>query len=131
LKRDAYDYGRIVCSYPIISTRSLYFKFFKFQFTDVSLNMLISELAAMGLQLERKKEERQKLKIFIGRSTNLVTLETVLHIYQMIMKNPDIEINLDGINWATLVENSKKKMLIPRKNDIKKEFLDQIESTNI
>lgn len=53
LKRDAYDYGRIVCSYPYFSVRSLYFKFFKFQFTDVSLNMLISELASMNLQLDR------------------------------------------------------------------------------
>jgi hypothetical protein len=30
LKRDAYDYGRIVCAYPSISIKSLYFKFFKF-----------------------------------------------------------------------------------------------------
>ena len=57
----------------------------------------------MGLMLERKKEVREKLKIFIGRSTNLVTLETVLHVYQLVMQQPDIEINLDGINWATLV----------------------------
>lgn len=40
----------------------------------------------MGLLLERKKEKREKLKIFIGRSTNLVTLETVLHVYQLVMK---------------------------------------------
>jgi hypothetical protein len=80
--------------------------------------MLISELATMGLILERKKEKREKLKIFIGRSTNLVTIETVLHVYQLVMQQPDIEINLDGINWSTLVENSKKKLLIPRTNDV-------------
>ena len=124
LKRDAYDYGRIVCSYPGISTRSLYFKFFKFQFTDVSLSALISELATMGLMLERKKEKREKLKIFIGRSTNLVTVECVLHVYQLVMQQPDIEINLDGINWATLIENSKKKLRIPRTNDINKVYTD-------
>jgi hypothetical protein len=80
--------------------------------------MLISELATMGLILERKKKKREKLKIFIGRSTNLVTIETVLHVYQLVMQQPDIEINLDGINWSTLVENSKKKLLIPRTNDV-------------
>ena len=88
--------------------------------------MLISELATMGLLLERKKEKREKLKIFIGRSTNLVTLETVLHVYQLVMQQPDIEINLDGINWSTLVENSKKKLRIPRTNDIKQVFTDQV-----
>lgn len=85
----------------------------------------------MGLMLERKKEKREKLKIFIGRSTNLVTLETVLHVYQLVMQQPDIEINLDGINWATLVENSKKKLLIPRTNDIDKVFTDTIQITTI
>ena len=69
----------------------------------MSLSALISELATMGLMLERKKEKREKLKIYIGRSTNLVTIETVLHVYQLVMQQPDIEINLDGINWATLV----------------------------
>jgi hypothetical protein len=81
----------------------------------------------MGLMLERKKKKRDKLKIFIGRSTNLVTLETVLHVYQLVMQQPDIEINLDGINWATLIENSKKKLLIPRINDIDKVYTDTIE----
>lgn len=61
------------------------------------------------------------MKIFIGRSTNLVTLETVLHVYQLVMQQPDIQINLDGINWGVLVANSKKKLLIPTTNDKKKE----------
>jgi hypothetical protein len=93
--------------------------------------MLISELATMGLLLERKKEKREKLKIFIGRSVNLVGLETVLHVYQLVMQQPDIEINLDGINWSTLVENSKKRLRIPRTNDVNKVFTDEIQDTNI
>lgn len=97
----------------------------------MSLNALISELATMGLMLERKKEKREKLKIFIGRSTNLVTLETVLHVYQLVMQQPDIEINLDGINWVTLVANSKKKLLIPTTNDVNKVYTDKIEETTI
>jgi hypothetical protein len=97
----------------------------------VSLNALISELATMGLMLERKNEKREKLKIYIGRSCNLVTLETVLHVYQLVMQQPDIEINLDGLNWTKLLENSKKSLLIPKTNDIKKEFTDTITETNI
>lgn len=80
----------------------------------------------MGMKLERKKETREKLKIYIGRSTNLVTIEVVLHVYQLVMQQPDIEINLDGINWATVLENSKKNLKIPRTNDINKVFTDQI-----
>lgn len=85
----------------------------------------------MGLMLERKKEMREKLKIFIGRSTNLVTLETVLHVYQLVMQQPDIEINLDGINWATLIDNSKKKLLIPMTNDRDQIYTDTIQTTRI
>ena len=85
----------------------------------------------MGLMLERKKELREKLKIFIGRSTNLVTLETVLHVYQLVMQQPDIEINLDGINWATLIDNSKKKLLIPMTNDRDQIYTDTIQTTRI
>jgi hypothetical protein len=92
---------------------------------------LISELATMGLMLERKKVKRDKIMISIGRSVNLVSLETVLHVYQLVMQQPDIEINLDGINWARLLENSKKKMLIPSINDKKKVFTDTITETNI
>ena len=120
-----------MCSYPAISARSLYYKFFKFQFTDVSLNALISELATMGLMLERKNEKREKLKIFIGRSTNLVTLETVLHVYQLVMQQPDIEINLDGIKWERLIKNSKRKLLIPTTNDVNKVYTDTIETSRI
>jgi 5-formyltetrahydrofolate cyclo-ligase len=47
------------------------------------------------------------------------------------MQQPDIEINLDGINWARLLENSKKKLLIPSINDKKKVFTDTITETNI
>lgn len=131
LRRTCYDYGRIVCSYPLISARSLYFKFFKFQFTDVSLSALISEIATMGMKLERLNETREKIKIFIGRSTNLVTIETVLHVYQLVMQQPDIEINLDGINWAVILENSKKSFHIPRTNDINQVFTDKIKHTAI
>ena len=85
----------------------------------------------MGLMLERKNEKREKLKIFIGRSTNLVTLETVLHVYQLVMQQPDIEINLDGIKWERLIKNSKRKLLIPTTNDVNKVYTDTIETSRI
>ena len=135
LKRDAYDYGRIVCPYPIITGKALYFKFFKFQFTDVSLQNLISELATMSMKKERetakKFQRRDKLVIYIGRSTQFVTLETVLHVYQLVAGRDDIEINLDGIMWDILIENSKKKQLIPTKNDQNQVFTERVVSTEI
>jgi hypothetical protein len=97
----------------------------------VSLSALISEIATMGMKLERLNEERDKIKIFIGRSTNLVTIEIVLHVYQLVMQQSDIEINLDGINWATVLENSKKSLRIPRTNDVNVVLTDQIKNTAI
>lgn len=97
----------------------------------MSLSALISEIATMGMKLERLNEERDKIKIFIGRSTNLVTIEIVLHVYQLVMQQSDIEINLDGINWATVLENSKKSLRIPRTNDVNVVLTDQIKNTAI
>jgi hypothetical protein len=88
-------------------------------------------IATMGMKLERLNEERDKIKIFIGRSTNLVTIEIVLHVYQLVMQQSDIEINLDGINWATVLENSKKSLRIPRTNDVNVVLTDQIKNTAI
>lgn len=85
----------------------------------------------MGIILKRQNKKREKVKIYIGRSANLVTIETVLHVYQLVMNQPDIEINLDGIDWARLLENSKKKLLIPRTNDTIESTADQNHSRQI
>lgn len=47
------------------------------------------------------------------------------------MQQKDIEINLDGINWAVVLENSKKSLRIPRDNDVNVVLTDQIKDTQI
>jgi hypothetical protein len=54
------------------------------------------------MNLERNNQgnaKKEKLVIYIGRSTEFVSLETVLHVYQLIANRNDIELNLDGIDW--------------------------------
>ena len=54
------------------------------------------------MNLERNNQgnaKKEKLVIYIGRSTEFVSLETVLHVYQFIAGRDDIELNLDGIDW--------------------------------
>ena len=56
----------------------------------------------MSMNLERNNQgnaKKEKLVIYIGRSTEFVSLETVLHVYQLIADRNDIELNLDGIDW--------------------------------
>jgi hypothetical protein len=74
---------------------------------------------------------QEKLMIYIGRSVNLVSLETLLHIVQLASQRDDIGINLDGVNWAKLLSNSKKRLSIPNSNDKNREFTDDITNTNI
>jgi hypothetical protein len=77
------------------------------------------------------KKKREKLMIFIGRSVDLVSLETVLHIYQIADPREDIGINLDGINWSKLLKNSKEKMTIPNSNDKNRNYSENISEVNI
>lgn len=60
-----------------------------------------------------------------------MTLETVLHVYQLVAKRDDIEINLDGIMWDVLLDNSKKALLIPTKNDQNQVFTERVVTTEI
>jgi len=60
-----------------------------------------------------KRDTNYVNRIGIGKSLNFVSINMVIHLVDQVSDETSFRLELDGVDWGTLLQNARDTALIP------------------